>query len=99
MQKGRSRFGATAIMAVLISGWHAPLFFMPVFEAHPIGFVTTVAVTFWYAWLFNHAAGSLSDHPDRPRVSKAAWNQQSVGRRGPGTPQLDLRNRVVPGGR
>ena len=22
------------------------------------GFVTTVAVTFWYAWLFNHASGS-----------------------------------------
>ena len=32
---------------------------MPVFGAHPIGFVTTVAVTFWYAWLFNHAAGSV----------------------------------------
>ena len=31
---------------------------MPVFEAHPIGFVTTVAVTFWYAWLLNHASGS-----------------------------------------
>ncbi len=31
---------------------------MGVFEAHPIGFVTTVAVTFWYAWLFNHASGS-----------------------------------------
>jgi membrane protease YdiL (CAAX protease family) len=59
MEKGRSRLAATAIMAVLISGWHAPLFFMPVFEAHPIGFVTTVAVTFWYAWLFNHAGGSV----------------------------------------
>jgi hypothetical protein len=31
---------------------------MGVFAAHPIGFVTTVAVTFWYAWLFNHASGS-----------------------------------------
>ena len=59
LQKTRSRLAATAIMAVLISGWHAPLFFMPVFEAHPIGFATTVAVTFWYAWLFNHAAGSV----------------------------------------
>ena len=58
MQKGHSRLAATAILGVLISGWHAPLFFMPVFEAHPIGFVTTVAVTFWYAWLFNHASGS-----------------------------------------
>ncbi len=59
MQRNRSRLAATAMMAVLISGWHAPLFFMTVFGAHPIGFVTTVAVTFWYAWLFNHAAGSV----------------------------------------
>ena len=58
LQRNHSRLGATAIMAVAISGWHAPQFFMPVFEAHPIGFVTTVAVTFWYAWLFNHASGS-----------------------------------------
>ena len=59
LQKNRSRLAATAIMAVLVTGWHAPLFFMPVFEAHPIGFVTTVAVTFWYAWLLNHASGSV----------------------------------------
>ncbi len=59
LQKSHSRLAATAILAVLISGWHAPLFFMPVFEAHPIGFATTVGVTFWYAWLFNHASGSV----------------------------------------
>lgn len=58
LQRDHSRLAATTIMAVVISGWHAPLFFMPVFEAPPIGFVTTVAVTFWYAWLFNHASGS-----------------------------------------
>ena len=58
LQRTRSRLGATAIMALAISGWHAPLFFMGVFAAHPIGFVTTVAVTFWYGWLFNHASGS-----------------------------------------
>ena len=58
LQTGRSRLAATTIMAVLVTGWHGPLFFMPVFEAHPIGFVTTVAVTFWYAWLLNHASGS-----------------------------------------
>jgi hypothetical protein len=46
-------------MAVLITGWHAPLFFMPVFEAPPIGIATTLAVTFWYAWLLNHASGSV----------------------------------------
>jgi membrane protease YdiL (CAAX protease family) len=58
LQKGRSPLAATAIMAVLVTGWHMPLFFMPVFESHPIGIVTTLAVTFWYAWLFNHASGS-----------------------------------------
>jgi len=58
LQKDRSRLAATAIMAVAIAGWHTPLFFMPVFEAHPIGFVTTMAVTFWYAWLLNRASGS-----------------------------------------
>ena len=58
LQRTRSRLGATAIMALAISGWHAPLFLMGEFAAHPIGFVTTVAVTFWYAWLFNHASGS-----------------------------------------
>jgi uncharacterized protein len=58
LQVRHSPMAATAIMAVLIAGWHLPLFFMPVFEAHPIGVVTTMAVTFWYAWLFNHASGS-----------------------------------------
>ena len=58
LQIRHSPMVATAIMAVLVTGWHAPLFFMPVFDAHPIGAVTTVAVTFWYAWLFNHASGS-----------------------------------------
>jgi uncharacterized protein len=58
LQRTRSRLGATAILALAISGWHAPLFIMSEFSAHPIGFVTTVAVTFWYAWLFNRASGS-----------------------------------------
>ncbi len=58
LQKGRSRLAATAIMAVAVAGWHLPLFFMPVFEAPLIGFVTTLALTFWYAWLLNHASGS-----------------------------------------
>jgi uncharacterized protein len=58
LQQRHSRLAATTIMAVAIAGWHLPLFFMPVFETHPVGFATTMAVTFWYAWLFNHAAGS-----------------------------------------
>ena len=58
LQKGRSRLAATVIMAGAVAGWHLPLFFMPVFEAPLIGFVTTLAVTFWYAWLLDHASGS-----------------------------------------
>ena len=58
LQRVRTPLSATAIMAVAIAGWHAPLFFMPVFESPPVGFAATVAVTFWYAWLFNHAGGS-----------------------------------------
>jgi uncharacterized protein len=58
LQAHHSPIVATAVMAVLVAGWHLPLFFMPVFDTHPIGAVTTMAVTFWYAWLFNHASGS-----------------------------------------
>ena len=45
-------------MAVGVTIWHAPLFVMGQFGSSPIEAVATVAVTFWYAWLFNHASGS-----------------------------------------
>jgi hypothetical protein len=47
------------IMAVAVTGWHLPLFFMSSFGLHPIDAVSTVAVTFWYGWLFNRAGGSV----------------------------------------
>lgn len=60
---GHSPLHATAIMAVLIAGWHVPLFFLDDGGLQPSaainGLVTTVAVTFWYAWLFNHTRGSV----------------------------------------
>ena len=46
-------------MAVAIVGWHAPLFLISSYGLQPYEAVTTVAVTFWYGWLFNHAAGSV----------------------------------------
>jgi membrane protease YdiL (CAAX protease family) len=58
VQRGRSPLTATALMAVGVTLWHLPLFFLPNFGSSPIEAVATVAVTFWYAWLFNHAAGS-----------------------------------------
>ena len=32
---------------------------MPQFDLGPMDIVTTVVVTFWYAWLFNHTGGSV----------------------------------------
>ena len=59
MQSKRSPLVATALMAVGVTIWHGPLFFISSFELRPIEAVATVAVTFWYAWLFNHASGSV----------------------------------------
>jgi hypothetical protein len=58
LQTKRTPLAATAIMAAAITGWHLPLFFISSFGLQPFEALTTVAVTFWYAWLFNHAAGS-----------------------------------------
>jgi hypothetical protein len=51
------------ILAPLVAGWHLPTFFLEEGGLQPPilvgGLVTTMAVTFWYAWLFNHTAGSV----------------------------------------
>jgi hypothetical protein len=52
----------TMILAVLITGWHLPTFFLEggfqpsIFVGSVLG---TVAVTFCYTWLFNHTGGSV----------------------------------------
>jgi uncharacterized protein len=60
---GYSPLLATMILAPLVAGWHLPLFFMEGGGVVPsvvvAGFVTTMAVTFWYTWLFNHTGGSV----------------------------------------
>jgi uncharacterized protein len=58
LQATRTPLAATVLMAIGVTIWHGPLFLMPHFGLAPIEALTTVAVTFWYAWLFNHAAGS-----------------------------------------
>jgi membrane protease YdiL (CAAX protease family) len=58
LQRLRTPLVATALMAVGVTIWHVPLFFMPQFGSSPIEALATIAVTFWYAWLFNHASGS-----------------------------------------
>jgi hypothetical protein len=59
---GYSPLLATVVLAVLISGWHLPLFFMG--GGLPVSIVvtsilTTAAVTFWYTWIFNRTGGSV----------------------------------------
>lgn len=57
LQVGRSRFTATCILAVLVAVWHAPLM-LSNWGLRPIELLSTVAVTFWYSWLFDHSGGS-----------------------------------------
>ena len=63
LQADRSPLLATMILAPLVAGWHLPLFFLEEGGLQPSilvgGLVTTMAVTFWYAWLFNHTRGSV----------------------------------------
>src|SRR5215212_4696761 len=60
---GYSPLVATAILAPLVAGWHLPTFFLEEGPLQPsvlvAGLVVTMAVTFWYAWLFNHTRGSI----------------------------------------
>jgi membrane protease YdiL (CAAX protease family) len=58
LQSHRTPLAAGAILAVLVTIWHGPLFFIAEFHLRPYEAITTVAVTFWYVWLFDHAAGS-----------------------------------------
>jgi hypothetical protein len=60
---GYSPLVSTAILAPLVSLWHLPLFFWEPGGLQPSvlvsGLVVTMAVTFWYTWLFNHTGGSI----------------------------------------
>jgi uncharacterized protein len=58
LQATRTPLAATVLMAVGVTIWHVPVFLMPQFGSSPIEALATIAVTFWYAWLFNHASGS-----------------------------------------
>jgi uncharacterized protein len=63
LQSTLSPLVSTVILAVLVTGWHVPLLFMEEGLLRPqivVGFLLgTVAVTFWYTWLFNHTGGSV----------------------------------------
>jgi membrane protease YdiL (CAAX protease family) len=55
----RSPFGATLILAPIVALWHVPLVFIASEDLVPIFLLATVAVTFFYTWLFVHSGGSV----------------------------------------
>ena len=63
LQSRYSPLAATTILALVVAGWHLPLFFHEEGGLQPPvlvgGLVTTVAVTYWYSWLFNRTGGSV----------------------------------------
>ena len=54
---------STLILGVLVTGWHVPLLFLEeggLQLSIIVGFLLgTLAVTFWYTWLFNRTGGSV----------------------------------------
>ena len=59
LQSRWSPLVSTALLGLLITGWHLPLVFMPQFDLGLPDIASTVVVTFWYAWLFNRTGGSV----------------------------------------
>ena len=57
LQRRFTPLGATWLVAVVATGWHLPLLVQG--DMTPVDLVSTVAVTFWYAWLFNGSGGSV----------------------------------------
>ena len=60
---GLSPLVSTLILGLLVSGWHVPILFLEEGALRPpivVGYLLgSVAVTFWYSWLFNHTGGSV----------------------------------------
>ena len=60
---GLSPVVSTLILGVLVTGWHVPLLFLEEGLLRPqivVGFLLgTLAVTFWYTWLFYRTGGSV----------------------------------------
>jgi membrane protease YdiL (CAAX protease family) len=63
LQRTLAPLVSTLILGVLVTGWHVPLLFLEEGGLQPsilVGYLLgTVAVTFWYSWLFNHTGGSV----------------------------------------
>jgi len=63
LQSTLSPLVSTLILGVVVSVWHVPLLFLEEGLLQPsiiVGFLLgTLAVTFFYTWLFNHTGGSV----------------------------------------
>jgi len=59
---GLSPLVSTLILGVLVTGWHVPILFLEEGGLQPsiiVGYLLgSLAVTFWYSWLFNRTGGS-----------------------------------------
>ncbi len=55
----RSAFETTLLLALLVALWHVPLIFLASEDLPPIFLLATVAVTFFYTWLFVRTGGSV----------------------------------------
>jgi membrane protease YdiL (CAAX protease family) len=55
----RSPLEATLILGLIVAVWHVPLIFLSGEDLPPIFLLATVAVTFFYTWLFIHSGGSV----------------------------------------
>jgi membrane protease YdiL (CAAX protease family) len=63
LQSTLSPLVSTLILGTLVTGWHVPLLFLEDGLLQPqivVGFLLgTMAVTFWYTWMFNRTGGSV----------------------------------------
>jgi uncharacterized protein len=82
LQSRWSPLASAALLGVLITGWHLPLVFMPQFDLGLPDILTTVVVTFWYAWLFNRTGGSVL-LPLIAHVTEGCINTQALWLAGP----------------
>jgi CAAX protease family protein len=82
LQSKWSPLVSTALLGLLITGWHLPLVFMPQFDLGFPDIATTVVVTFWYAWLFNRTGGSVL-LPLIAHVTEGCVNTQALWSAGP----------------
>ena len=86
LQTDHSPLVTAMILAPLVAGWHLPLFFLEEGGLQPPilvgGLVTTMAVTFWYVWLFNHTGGSvllvIVAHNIEGDIQAAGWIYMGV---------------------